>query len=207
MTDLRKSAEMALEFVSWFASDDHSVRPKHKAPEIAEALRQALNDKPAVKSYAGGKPNYCTPEEILKTPLKVLNLTVFTENRLRNGRVYDVETLQAMTSRDILAIPDMGKKALKEVLEALDVHAVNISQDRVDETAKREHIIDCTDEQLMEEVRRRGFVIRDAQIDRDWVGLTDEEVAEYWRDAFAENTQYVQKFAKIIEAKLKEENT
>ena len=33
-----------------------------------------------------------------KTPLKVLNLTVFTENRLRNGRVYDVETLQAMTN-------------------------------------------------------------------------------------------------------------
>ena len=42
MTDLRKAAEMALEFVSWFASDDHSVRPKHKAPEIKEALRQAL---------------------------------------------------------------------------------------------------------------------------------------------------------------------
>jgi hypothetical protein len=54
-----------------------------------------------------------------KTPLKVLNLTVFTENRLRNGRVYDVETLQTMTNRDILAIPDIGKKALAEVLEAL----------------------------------------------------------------------------------------
>lgn len=74
-----------------------------------------------------------------KTPLKVLNLTVFTENRLQNGRVYDVETLQAMTNRDILAIPDIGKKALAEVLEALNVHAVNISQERVDETVKREH--------------------------------------------------------------------
>ena len=42
MTDLRKAAEMALEFLSWFASDDHSIRPKHKAPEIVEALRQAL---------------------------------------------------------------------------------------------------------------------------------------------------------------------
>lgn len=83
-----------------------------------------------------------------KTPLKVLGLTVFTENRLRNGRVYDVETLQAMTNRDILAIPDMGKKALKEVLEALDVYAIDISQERVDETAKRKH---------------------------EWVGLTDEE--------------------------------
>jgi DNA-directed RNA polymerase alpha subunit len=74
-----------------------------------------------------------------KTPLKVLGLTVFTENRLRNGRVYDVETLQAMTNRDILAIPGMGKKALKEVLEALDVYASDISQERVDETAKHKH--------------------------------------------------------------------
>jgi hypothetical protein len=39
---LRKAAEMALEFVEWFASDDHSIRPNYKAPEIAEALRQAL---------------------------------------------------------------------------------------------------------------------------------------------------------------------
>jgi len=74
-----------------------------------------------------------------KTPLKVLNLTVFTENRLRNGRVYDVETLQALTNRDILAIPGMGKKALNEVLEALDAYASDISQERVDETAKRKH--------------------------------------------------------------------
>ena len=36
-------------------------------------------------------------------------------------------------------------------------------------------MIDCTDEQLIEEVRRRGFVIRDAQIGSKWVGLTDEE--------------------------------
>jgi len=86
-----------------------------------------------------------------KTPLKVLGLTVFTENRLRNGRVYDVETLQAMTNRDILAIPDMGKKALKEVLEALGVYASDIPQERVDETAKRKH---------------------------EWVSLTDTEMCE-----------------------------
>ena len=41
---------------------------------------------------------------------------------------------------------------------------------------------------------------------KEWVGLTDAEVAEYWGDAFAGNTQYVQKFARIIEAKLKEKN-
>ena len=152
MTDLRKAAEMALEgfekihegcgFVKEDFKEDKNVRSlatevRKDCNKYMEALRQAL----------------AQPEQEQKTPLKVLNLTVFTENRLRNGRVYDVETLQAMTSRDILAIPDMGKKALKEVMEALDVYAVNMSQERVDETAKRKH---------------------------EWVGLTDAEV-EAWR--------------------------
>lgn len=66
-------------------------------------------------------------------------------------------------------------------------------------------MIDCTDEQLIEEVRRRGFVIRDAQIratltapfteeqkmfaykkeKKEWVGLTEaelDEAMEYWSD-------------------------
>ncbi len=55
--------------------------------DAMSALRQALaqEEKPPVKSYCGGKPNYCTPEV---TP---------------------------------------------------DVDVVNISQERVDETQKREH--------------------------------------------------------------------
>jgi len=72
-----------------------------------------------------------TEKQEQKTPLKVLGLTVFTENRLRNGRVYDVETLQAMTNRDILAIPDMGKKALGEVLDALNAYAIDMSEKNV----------------------------------------------------------------------------
>ena len=126
MTDLRKAAEQALEALEnidrWLPTIGQRGLRDYEADAI-QALRQAL----------------AQPEQEQKTPLKVLNLTVFTENRLRNGRVYDVETLQAMTNRDILAIPDMGKKALAEVLEALNAHAVNISQERVDETAKGGH--------------------------------------------------------------------
>ena len=194
MTDLRKAAEMALEFVSWFASDDHSIRPKHKAPEIKEALRQAL----------------AQPEQ--KTPLKVLNLTVFTENRLRNGRVYDVETLQAMTSRDILAIPDMGKKALKEVLEALDVYAVNMSQERVDETAKGEN-------EPVAWMWKDGTITNDqdradgtwqplytAPPKREWAGLTDSDKQEAF-DETQEASGGFWEFADYLEAKLKEKNT
>ncbi len=124
MTDLRKAAECLLEGVeAAIKAGDWKVDGACDPDSAIVRLRQAL----------------AQPEQKQKTPLKVLNLTVFTENRLRNGRVYDVETLQAMTNRDILAIPDMGKKALAEVLEALNVHAVNMSQERVDETAKGGH--------------------------------------------------------------------
>ena len=75
-------------------------------------------------------------------------------------------------------------------------------------------MIDCTDEQLMEEVRRRGFVIRDAQIGRKWVGLTDEAIwLEYqhlWPFHPAEEptlAKDIAKFARAIEAKLKEKNS
>ena len=77
--------------------------------------------KPPVKSYCGGKPNYCTP----------------------------------------------------------DVDAVNMSQERVDETAKREH---------------------------EWVGLTEEEALDLLPVGDWE-VEPTLDFAKAIEAKLKEKNT
>jgi len=117
--NLRKAAEQALEALN-SVSDWDCTYPIGKAKE---ALSKAL----------------AQPKQKQKTPLKVLNLTVFAENRLLNGRVYDVETLQAMTNRDILAIPDIGKKALGQVLEALNVYASDMSQERVNETEKREH--------------------------------------------------------------------
>ena len=145
-----------------------------------------------------------------KTPLKVLNLTVFTENRLQNGRVYDVETLQAMTNRDILAIPDIGKKALAEVLEALNVHAVNISQKCVDETAKREH-------EPLVWMNKYGHVasfqneeykdpLYTAPPKREWVGLTDADKREAF-DETQEASGGFWEFADYLEAKLKEKNT
>ena len=196
MTDLRKAAEMALEALEMFCEHGAILRPL----ETKETLRQAL----------------AQPEQEQKTPLKVLNLTVFTENRLRNGRVYDVETLQAMTSRDILAIPDMGKKALKEVMEALDVYAVNMSQERVDETAKGEHEPVAWMHNFIE-----GTVIthEPADIDRhpdrwtplytappkrEWVGLSDEEIDAAVKSC---NTLDTYKYFRTIEAKLKEKNT
>lgn len=67
-------------------------------------------------------------------------------------------------------------------------------------------MIDCTDEQLIEEVRRRGFVIRDAQIGSKWIGITEEEVAFIWHDMGARPKINGYDFAKVIEEKLKERN-
>ena len=166
-----------------------------EADQAITALRQAIAE---------------AEEQEQKTPLKVLGLTVFTENRLRNGRVYDVETLQAMTNRDILAIPDMGKKALKEVLEALAVYASDISQERVDETAKREHEFECPrcGHCCKEWVGRPDLArVGEVGVWGEWVGLTDQEIYDI-RENHTYNDEEFNEFgfAKDIEAKLKEKN-
>ena len=204
MTDLRKAAEMALETLCVGANDAVPNDIDERFEQAIQALRKAL----------------AQPEQEQKTPLKVLNLTVFTETRLRNGRVYDVETLQAMTNRDILAIPDMGKKALKEVMEALDVYAVNMSQERVDETAKREHepvgYIDGMYGGYMvftplnpSAVYLNGTALYTAPPKREWVGLTDVEIMGMTCECVDDGTfnmDCARDFANRIEAKLKEKN-
>ena len=65
---------------------------------------------------------------------------------------------------------------------------------------------DCSDEQLIEEVRRRGFLIRNFQIEvpKQWVGLTDEEVEDIYFDKFSMSE--LVGFARYIEQALKEKN-
>jgi hypothetical protein len=65
-----------------------------------------------------------------------------------------------------------------EPLYTAPVHAIDISQERVDETAKHKH---------------------------EWVGLTDEEIENLWEMAQAWNAP--KHFYILIAAKLKEKNT
>jgi hypothetical protein len=60
-----------------------------------------------------------------------------------------------------------------------------------------------TDDALIEEVRKRGFTIRDAQISskREWVGLTDHEL-----QVLDFNDPDRGKLARAVEIKLKERN-
>jgi hypothetical protein len=156
-----------------------------------------------------------------------LNLTVFVENRLLNGRVYDVETLQAMTNRDILAIPDIGKKALEEVLEALNVYASDMSQERVDETSKREHepVAFVTIEPALDGDWRKCPSIKwvdkpiagplyTAPPKREWVGLTDDDVHDAFNyvemvkflDFDRDRPEWCEAFASACEATLRHKN-
>jgi len=98
MTDLRKAAELALEAL------EDVFDLKNKDVEAIQALRQALaqTEKPPVKSYCGGKPNYCTPEETLTLD-------------------------RGCWERGCVAYDERYGDG------------VNISAERVDETAKREH--------------------------------------------------------------------
>ena len=61
-----------------------------------------------------------------------------------------------------------------------------------------------TDDALIEEVRRRGFTIRDAQISsrRKWVGLSDEDCEE-----LLDSNDWGGSLIYAVEAKLKEKNT
>ena len=63
-----EAMKMALEFVSWFASDDHSIRPKHKAPEIAQALRQAIEQEEKQEPMAYVTIDAALPSDWQKVP-------------------------------------------------------------------------------------------------------------------------------------------
>ncbi len=66
---------------------------------------------------------------------------------------------------------------------------------------------DVSDAQLMDEVRRRGFIIKDAKIS-EWARLTFEEamhIAGEFGEMDTHKEQY--KFARAIEAALREKNT
>ena len=107
---------------------------------------------------------------------------------------------------------DLRKSLTPEVTPEVtgDVDAVNISQERVDETAKREHepwqSVQCT----------CGGTIYFKHTKREWVGLTDDEIIKCFDSvAFGqvEDDLIINKHVNIfraihfIEAKLKEKNT
>ena len=163
MTDLHKAAKQALEALEiWEKMQPNTTACAVRIPAI-QALRQALTkEKPWVKTYCAGKPNYCTP-----------------------------------------------------------VDAVNMTQERVDETDKfnhitvvchKDHIVGyedyrgqcllCVVEDLMREVGRLTAVCKE----KEWVGLTDYEIESELTKEFGQWWSRHVSVCRAIEAKLKEKN-
>jgi len=103
--------------------------------EAITALRQAIAEaekqEPWVKTYCGGKPNYTTPAE-KQEPV------AWREVAGKTTHYYDY-----------------NEDGRGEPLYATPVHAIDMSQERVDETAKRKH--DCN------KCENRGRVLGDSQ--------------------------------------------
>jgi hypothetical protein len=147
--------------------------------KLKEALTQ--EEKPPVKSYAGGKPNYCTPVDTVNTSQERVDETAKGEHE------------PFIYIREDTEMPFGGYEHCGEHDPgALPVYLAPPKRDSLS-------WVDCTDEQLMEEVRRRGFVIRDAQVGAKWVGLTGLEQKEL----MAMNSRYA---VFETEARLKEKN-
>lgn len=168
---------------------------------FAKAIR-ARSEKPPVKTYCGGKPNYCTPE-------------VTTE-----------------VTGDVGACVTCGAPKSEWL-----VNAVNISQECVNETAKGEHEPDAPDIVVVNDsgdgsktmswvlnlplpVGTRLYTappISDYHegleegfkaAKREWVGLTDEEINDWFfqRLKQANAGWRLDDVIRAVEAKLKEKN-
>ena len=146
MSNLRQAAEMALKALENAETDTLvEVAPhvwEYRGSLVIQALRKALNDKPAVKSYAGGKPNYCTPVDA------VSGFTV-TEPRQSLSRMKPGDRFVLVRTGEICRIENDGSqwnetaqrpsRFHKNSQVRLIVDAVNMTPELVDETAKSEH--------------------------------------------------------------------
>jgi|LauGreDrversion4_2_1035121.scaffolds.fasta_scaffold51383_6 hypothetical protein len=127
----------------------------------AQAIR-ARSEKSLVKSYCGGKPNYCTPEQGNSSP---------------NYPISESSTPF--------------------------VDTVNTSQARV-EYDRQGNIA-----RLFGPIEPDGTLLYAAPPKREWVGLTDDEIYDYAdKFLYQHGSNFgIKSFGKAVEAKLKEKNT
>jgi hypothetical protein len=225
MTDLRKAAEMALRQLQ---KDDVYLghRSKTRADSI-EALRQALanealergtkawadvpnasdwvdelrgNDKPPVKTYCGGRANYCTPEETPEvTPEVTTEVTgevpCKTDPNAPHGFARN-----ASHSADRYVCECEGWEPVDNVY---------MSEERVHKTDKSIHDPVVGTKTWVEDgkVFTQNLHASDIYITPPkWVGLTDEDLkplCDVYKSIF---DGYMYDFSAAIEAKLKEKN-
>jgi hypothetical protein len=219
MTDLRKAAEMALE-----ALETLDVGDSYKTHNAASALREALanealergtkawadvpnasdwvdelrgNDKPPVKTYCGGRANYCTPEETPEVTTEVTGeVPCKTDPNAPHGFARN-----ASHSADRYVCECEGWEPVDNVY---------MSEERVHKTDKSIHDPVVGTKTWVEDgkVFTQNLHASDIYITPPkWVGLTDEDLkplCDVYKSIF---DGYMCDFSAAIEAKLKEKNT
>jgi hypothetical protein len=164
------------------------------ANACAEAIR-ARSEKPPVKSYCGGKPNYCTPEQkpltllpdgsafgVMSFPLPKSHW-LYAEREYRDGEYEPVE---------------LGKPILTHELRGAVVSAVRYAIRGATNCGKE---MDFDPDALVQNAVYALCGPYTAPLKREWVGLTDDEYDELmlsgdWGGSLIQATQ----------AKLKEKN-
>ena len=159
---------------------------------LAKRISELEKQEPWVKTYCGGKPNYTTPAE-KQEPV------AWREVVGKTTKYYDY-----------------NEEGRGEPLYAAPVHAIDMSQECVDETTKHRHDEDwygqwqwqCGYERGWDKGYEAGWDNRGKEEKNNWVGLTDQEIKDI-REDFTYNDEDFNEwgFARAIEAKLKEKNT
>lgn len=192
--DLAETHGWQDDFGRWNFTDDDLLDFVH---ELRQALAQPAN---STTAFVEPKASSQTRQEALGgewVPCVKLPVIVHVRNQ-RDGETH-ISTREGITPvlpEDLIMRGVAGEeypigRELFERTYTFDVDAVNMSQERVDETAKGEHeyVLDCP---------RCGHCCPE----RKWVGLTHEE-----RDEIDQNCKSQMQTIFATEATLKEKNT
>jgi len=123
--------------------------------------------------------------------IEVMKMALEALEQLQGCTDSDDGTVEAIT----VWCPEVIDALRQAIEQAEHVHAVNMKQERVDETAKGEHMTDLAS---VGEVGVWG--------EREWVGLTYEE-HDNIKDNYHNMTWTLEMFARAVEQALKEKNT
>ena len=209
MTD-RELMQQALEALG---ADDSKLWPSDKRTEAIRALKERLaqpeqDQKPPVKTYCGGKPNYCTPEQetvawrpIESAPKTGRKVILFYKNRLNVGKTVIARCLTDEQATEIDA-DDVG-------LEGGWYECIDNWGDFTDvviHEGEPSHWMPLPAPPI--EALRQAL-----ETEREWVGLADDEAFKIldnvlgFNTSFGLETNFVRASARAIEAKLREKNT
>ena len=206
MTDLRKAAEMALEALEEFCELQTMLRPIERRNALRKALAQPEQE-PLGSEWV---------------PCVKLPVIVHVRNQ-RDGETH-ISTREGITPvlpDDLIMRGVAGEeypigRELFERTYTFDVDAVNMNQEHVDETAKREHEpvawMGVDSWGVVTKFRTNPFggaiPLYKTPPKREWVGLTDEEIGTLtvFDGLHHIETPLLADFIRATEAKLKEKN-